>query len=138
MINVAIVGYGNLGRGVKKALENNTDSRFTALFTRRPEQLRKEIKDVPVLSSEKITLPKDVEIDVAILCGGSKEDTPVQGPLFARLFNTVDSFDTHADIPSYFQKMDSIAKESRQCFSAQKQELYFLGTWSQPRPFGRG
>jgi len=113
MINVAIVGYGNVGRGVERALENNTDCRFAALFTRRPEQLKKEIKGVPVLSSEKITLPKDIKIDVAILCGGSKEDTPVQGPLFARLFNTVDSFDTHADIPRYFQQMDSIAKESR-------------------------
>jgi len=112
MVNVAIVGYGNLGRGVKRALENNTDCRFTALFTRRPEQLRKEIKDVPVLSSEKITLPKDIKIDVAILCGGSLKDTPVQGPLFAGLFNTVDSFDTHTNIPSYFRQMDSIAKKS--------------------------
>ena len=112
MINIAIIGYGNLGRGVKSALENNADTKFTALFTRRPEQLKKEIREVPVLSSEKFILPKDIKIDVAILCGGSKEDTPVQGPKFARVFNTVDSFDTHADIPSYFRKMDLSAKKS--------------------------
>lgn len=112
MINVAIVGYGSLGRGVKKALESNPDTKLVALFTRRPEQLKKDIKDIPVFSSEKVTPPGDIKIDVAILCGGSKEDTPVQGPVFARLFNTVDSFDTHADIPAYFQKMDAVVKET--------------------------
>ncbi|MDD4858766.1 MAG: diaminopimelate dehydrogenase [Dehalococcoidales bacterium] len=109
MINVAIVGYGNLGRGVRSALEKNGDMKFTTLFTRRPEQLSKEFNDVPVLSSEKIALPKDLKIDVAILCGGSKEDTPVQGPVFAHLFNTVDSYDNHSNIPGHYQKMNDIA-----------------------------
>ncbi len=113
MINVAIVGYGNLGRGVKQALGNNKDMKLAALFSRRPDQMKKEFKDIPVLSTEKPELPKGLKIDVAILCGGSKEDTPVQGPVFAKLFNTVDSFDTHADIPSYFQKMDAIGKEKK-------------------------
>lgn len=115
MINVAIVGYGNLGRGVKQALENNKDTKLAALFSRRPEKLKKDIKDIPVLSTEKPLLPEDIKIDVAILCGGSKEDTPVQGPVFAKLFNTIDSFDTHADIPAYFKKMDAIAKENKHC-----------------------
>ena len=65
-----------------------------------------------IFNSEKFSLPADLQIDVAILCGGSKEDTPIQGPFFTGRFNTVDSFDTHADIPSHFQKMDSIAKEN--------------------------
>jgi diaminopimelate dehydrogenase len=111
MINVGIVGYGNLGRGVRAALERNPDTKLVAIFTRRPGQVRKEIGDIPVLDSQKPTVPGDTPVDVVILCGGSKEDTPVQGPLFARLFNTVDSFDTHADIPSYFNQMDGIAKE---------------------------
>jgi len=112
MIKVAIVGYGNLGRGVRSALKKNSDMEFVALFSRRSELLKKEITDVPVFNSEKITVPGDLQIDVVILCGGSKEDTPVQGPFFASRFNTVDSFDTHADIPRYFNQMDSIAKES--------------------------
>jgi len=113
MINAAIVGYGNLGRGVMRALKNSADIQLTAVFTRRPGQIKKEIKKVPVLGTDKFSLPKDMRIDVAILCGGSKEDTPIQGPLFARKFNTVDSFDTHADIPRYFQKMDSIARKGK-------------------------
>jgi len=112
MINAAIVGYGNLGRGVKQALEASADIKLTVVFTKRFEQLKKEIKEVPVLATDGYSLPKDMKIDVAILCGGSKEDTPIQGPVFARKFNTVDSFDTHADIPRYFKQMDSIARKS--------------------------
>ncbi|MDD5189779.1 MAG: diaminopimelate dehydrogenase [Dehalococcoidales bacterium] len=111
MIRVAIVGYGNLGKGVKAALEKNADMELTAVFSRRPAAVEGELPGVHVHSSERLTLPRDMKIDVAILCGGSKEDTPVQGPAFAKLFNTVDSFDTHAEIPAYFQKMDAIAKE---------------------------
>ena len=112
MINVAIAGFGNLGRGVKKALEKNPDMTLVAMFTRRPDQVKKGIKDVTVLSSEKFSLPKGLHIDVVVLCGGSKDDVPVQGPFFAKMFSTVDSFDTHADIPRYFKKMDSIAKRN--------------------------
>ncbi len=111
MIKVAIAGYGNIGRGVRGALERVTDMELVAVFTRRPEQVKKEIEDTPVFHSESYSLPGDTQIDVVILCGGSKEDIPVQGPAFARVFNTVDSFDTHADIPGYFQRMDSIARE---------------------------
>jgi len=108
-INIALVGYGNVGRGVEEALKLNVDTELVAVLTRRPEQVRKELKDVQVFHIDEKT--EDIQIDVAILCGGSKEDIPVQGPKFAERFNTVDSFDTHAEIPSYFQKMDSIAKE---------------------------
>ena len=108
-INIALVGYGNVGRGVEEAIKINVDTELVAVLTRRPEQVKKELNDVPAFHIEED--PEDIQIDVAILCGGSKEDIPVQGPKFARRFNTVDSFDTHADIPSYFQKMDSIAKE---------------------------
>jgi diaminopimelate dehydrogenase len=110
MVNIAIVGYGNLGRGVKNAIERNTDMKLTAVFTRRPEAVKKDIKDVPIFPGAQSSLPKSLRIDVAILCGGSKEDTPVQGPQFIEKFNTVDSFDTHADIPRYFKKMDTIAR----------------------------
>jgi diaminopimelate dehydrogenase len=110
MVNIAIVGYGNLGRGVKNAITRNPDMKLTAVFTRRPETVKKDIKDVPVFPGAQSALPKNLKIDVAILCGGSKEDTPVQGPQFIEKFNTVDSFDTHADIPRHFKKMDAIAK----------------------------
>jgi diaminopimelate dehydrogenase len=73
--------------------------------------VKKETSGVPVFNIGKDALQPDVSIDVAVLCGGSKEDVPVQGPLFARWYNTVDSFDTHAAVPDYFRRMDAIAKE---------------------------
>jgi len=111
VIGIGIVGYGNLGRGVISAVKRNRDMKLVAIFSRRTEQVKKEVSDVPVFKTEDSTILKDVRIDVAILCGGSKEDTPVQGPLFAQRFSTVDSFDTHANIPDYFNRMDAIAKE---------------------------
>lgn len=112
MINVAVAGYGNVGRGVIKALARNPDMKFAALFSRRPDQLRNTFRDIPLLNSENFSLPEKTRIDVVILCGGSREDIPVQGPFFARQFSTVDSFDTHADIPVYFKKMNNIAKRN--------------------------
>jgi diaminopimelate dehydrogenase len=112
-INIAIAGYGNVSRGVEAALKLNADTELVAVFTRRPDQVRKRVKDVAVLHIEE-PVPEELHLDVVILCGGSKEDIPVQGPQFAARFNTVDSFDTHASIPSYFQTMDSIAKEHGQ------------------------
>jgi diaminopimelate dehydrogenase len=109
-INIAIAGYGNVGRGVEAALKLNADTELVAVFTRRPDQVGKAVKDIPVFQLED-PVPGEVHIDVVILCGGSKEDIPLQGPQFAARFNTVDSFDTHASIPSYFQTMDSIATE---------------------------
>ena len=112
MINVAIVGYGNVGRGVVAALGNSSDMKLAVVFSRRPEQVARQFKGIEVLNTEKFSLPKGLRIDVAILCGGSKEDVPVQGPMFARRFSTVDSFDTHADIPRYFKKIDAITKKN--------------------------
>jgi diaminopimelate dehydrogenase len=112
MISIGVVGYGNLGRGVINSVKRNPDMKLAAVFSRRPDQVRKEVVDVPSLDSTEKNVAAGMQIDVMILCGGSKEDTPVQGPLFARRFNTVDSFDTHAEIPAYFQRMDTVAKES--------------------------
>lgn len=108
-MTIALVGYGNVGRGVEAALKLNADTEMVAIFTRRPDRVREEVKDVPVLSID-AAVPPDIEIDVVILCGGSKADTPVQGPMFAKRFSTVDSFDTHAVIPEYYQTMDEIAR----------------------------
>ena len=53
------------------------------------------------------------KIDVLILCGGSKDDLPQQGPILASQFNIVDSFDTHARIPEYYAAVDAPATASK-------------------------
>lgn len=109
-IRIAIAGHGNLGRGVEAAMAHNPDMELVGIYTRRaPEELSPKSVDTPVFSIAELEAHTD-RIDVLILCGGSKEDLPQQGPQYASLFNTVDSFDTHARIPEYFASVDASAK----------------------------
>lgn len=108
-ISIGIIGYGNLGRGVEKAIKQNPDMKLAAVFTRRsPDTVTIEDKLVKVLHIDKAAEFVD-DIDVMILCGGSATDLPLQGPHFSRLFNTVDSYDTHAKIPEYFTAVNESA-----------------------------
>ena len=111
-IRVGILGYGNLGRGVRMAIPNNPDMELVALFTRRdPKTLQASVPEVPVYHVDEILKFRDA-IDVLILCGGSATDLPVQSPEYAKYFNIVDSFDTHANIPVHFDACDQAASES--------------------------
>jgi len=107
-IRVAILGYGNLGRGVEAAMPYNPDMTLVGVFTRRPPEKVKTLTDVPVYHVDDLLAMKDA-IDVLILCGGSATDLPVQSPEWARHFNIVDSFDNHSRIPEHFAAVDASA-----------------------------
>jgi diaminopimelate dehydrogenase len=108
-IRLGIVGYGNLGRGVEWAAAQNPDMELIAIFTRRtPDQIQATTQVLPISYAEDYR----EKIDVMILCGGSATDLPEQGPYFAQIFNTVDSYDNHAKIPEYFEAVDRAAQES--------------------------
>src|SRR5690606_13404321 len=108
-IRIGIAGYGNLGRGVEHAVSQNADMQLVGVFTRRdPASVQLLNPGVSVHALDNIAQFKG-DIDVLILCGGSKNDLPEQGPVLAALFNTVDSFDTHARIPQYFEAVDQAA-----------------------------
>jgi len=110
-MRLGIVGYGNLGRGVESAIAQNSDMELVAVFTRRaPEDLKINSKAAKVLHISELENWKN-KIDVLILCGGSAKDLPTQTPECARLFNVIDSFDTHARIPEHFENVDKAAKE---------------------------
>ena len=109
-IRVAILGYGNLGRGVELALRANPDLKLAAFFTRRdPAALKTLTPEVPVYGVDRLLEKKD-EIDVLVLCGGSATDLPVQSVEYAKYFNIVDSFDNHARIPQHFERVDESAR----------------------------
>ena len=109
MIRIGILGYGNLGRGVEYAVEANADMKLVAIFTRRDPASVQPRTNVPVVHADKAAEWKN-KVDVLILCGGSATDLPAQTPAFAKLFNVVDSFDTHAKIPAHFAAVDAAAK----------------------------
>ena len=81
-IKIAVLGYGNLGRGVELAVRNSKDLELSAGFSRRNPS---EVKTcgAPVFSADEI----------------------------AQNFNVVDSFDTHAKIPEHFAAVDADAKK---------------------------
>ena len=111
-IKIGILGYGNLGRGVECAIKQNPDMELAAVFTRRnPENVKILTETAAVCNVADAAKWKD-KIDVLILCGGSATDLPVQTPEYAKLFNVVDSFDTHARIPEHFANVDAAAKEA--------------------------
>ena len=109
-IRLAVVGFGNLGRAAVRLRSLFPDLSLKAIFTRRPPGAIKgrprgarvhHVDEAPGFKGQ---------IDVALLCGGTATDLPEQGPRFASLFNTVDSFDTHALIHAYFREMDQVAR----------------------------
>ncbi len=109
-IRIGIIGYGNVGKGVELAIGQNPDMQLAAIFTRRnPEKIKS--KNSKIISVSQIKKFSD-KIDVAILCGGSATDLPKQGPEFASVFNTVDSYDTHAKIYDYFNAVDKAARKA--------------------------
>lgn len=109
-IRIGIAGYGNLGRGVEAAIAKNPDMTLVGVFTRRaPESVKTLSAQTAVHPIADLPDYRDA-IDVLILCGGSKDDLPQQGPEMAAMFNIVDSFDTHARIPEYFASVDAPAQ----------------------------
>ncbi len=113
MIRIGIMGYGNLGRGIECAIKQNDDLELVAVFTRRdPATVSILTEGAAVCNVKDVEDWKD-KIDVLMLCGGSATDLPVQTPEYAKLFNVVDSFDTHARIPEHFANVDKAAKEGK-------------------------
>lgn len=111
-MKIGILGYGNLGRGVESAVRQNDDMELTCIITRRdPKSITPATEGVEVYSVDDIDKLQD-KIDVLVLCGGSATDLPEQTPEFAKYFNVIDSFDTHANIPQHFAKVDAAAKEN--------------------------
>lgn len=108
-IRIGIAGYGNLGRGVQSAIAKNPDMELVGVYTRRDPGTLDLAQPAPRFAMDELEQHAG-GINVLILCGGSRSDLPEQGPKFAALFNTVDSFDTHARIPEYFQSVDAPAK----------------------------
>lgn len=113
MIRIGIYGYGNLGRGVEKAVKKNKDMELVAVFTRRePSSLVIDTKTAKVVSINDVLDYKD-KIDVMVICGGSATDLPKMTPELANNFNVIDSFDTHANVPSHYKNVNDSAMASK-------------------------
>ena len=111
-IKIGILGYGNLGKGIEQAIKYNDDMELVAIFTRRDPKNIKSLTLKQVLSVEEIEKWQN-KIDVLIICGGSATDLPIQTPKYAKIFNVIDSFDTHAIIHEHFNKVNKASIEGK-------------------------
>ena len=110
-IKIGILGYGNLGRGVEKAVMASEDMDLVGVFSRRDPATVKVDSGVKVYHVDALeTMTSD--IDVLVICGGSATDLPEMTPKYAKLYNVIDSFDTHANIPVHFANVDAAAKSA--------------------------
>lgn len=110
-MKLAIYGYGNLGRGVELAIRDNADAELVGVFTRRDPASVQTLTGAPVYAAADLLNYKDA-IDVVIICGGSATDLPGMTPVLAADFCVVDSFDTHANIPAHFAKVNEAAEKA--------------------------
>jgi len=111
-IRIGIIGYGSLGKSVELGIRQNKDMELIGVFTRRdPSTIKTITEGVRAYHIDDAKNMTD-QIDVMVLCSGSMSDMPVQGPLFASMFNTVDGYDTHAKIPDYLDAVNKNALEA--------------------------
>ena len=110
-IRIAILGYGNLSRGIEMAVTQNEDMELTAIFTRRDPKTLQVASNTPVRAAAELDNgAAKGDFDVLMICGGSATDLPKQTPYYAQWYNVVDSFDTHHNIPDHFAAVDAAAK----------------------------
>lgn len=110
MLRVAIAGYGNLGKGADIAIKKRGDAECAGIFTRRRAEEVQSVTGVPVYNVADLSRFVG-KIDVLINCGGSAGDLIKTSTSFLENFNTVDSFDTHAKISEYYEKVNAVAKK---------------------------
>lgn len=89
-LNVAIAGYGNLGKSLERHIRQDPELNLKAIFSRRniDNNLRKSFDEAKSMANE---------IDVVLIALGSLNDIAENIGCFAD-FHTVDSFDVHADM----------------------------------------
>lgn len=101
MTQVAIVGFGNIGKAVFEALSQSPDLALACIVSS-----QHGLDAAPVVAD----VSQLEGIDVAILCGPSRAVPDLAADLLARGIRTVDSFDIHTDIPAVRNRLDAVAK----------------------------
>ena len=93
---------------LKRLLMHCDDMELVGVFTRRDPANVSIDSGAKAYNVSELENMKD-DIDVLIICGGSATDLPEMTPKYAAMFNVIDSFDTHANIPVHFANVDKAA-----------------------------
>lgn len=108
-LQVAIVGYGNVGRYALEAVSAAPDMELTGLVRRSAgDQQPPELAGVKVVRSIE-ELPGT---QVALLCVPTRSVPEQAAQILAQGINTVDSFDIHTEISHLRQQLGPIAQKA--------------------------
>ena len=90
-INIAIIGFGNLGKACAQQIHaRSNEFNLVGIFSRRQSKQTIPLECIHDYSDK---------IDVALFCGGSSEDAPKLVPYLNGMgLSTVDSYDNHDNI----------------------------------------
>ena len=101
MLNVAIVGYGNLGKAIEQKLKQTNNFNIVGVFSNR------HIENTIHISKLK---NYKQNIDLLFLCGGSQNMLEDQGQKYIKDFNIIESYDNHNKLSNYINKINTLAK----------------------------
>lgn len=109
MIKAAIAGYGNLGKSLRRAIENSDDYALVGIFSRRSLNLPLYLPlgGAPAYANC---------IDVLFLAFESSS-LPTLAPA-VKYFDTVDSFDIHQKAEEYAQRLNEVKPNTLSLYGA--------------------
>ena len=109
MIKAAIAGYGNLGKSLRRAIENSDDYALVGIFSRRSLNL-------PLYLPLGGAAAYANCIDVLFLAFESSS-LPTLAPA-VKYFDTVDSFDIHQKAEEYAQRLNEVKPNTLSLYGA--------------------
>lgn len=109
MIKAAIAGYGNLGKSLRRAIENSDDYALVGIFSRRSLNL-------PLYLPLGGAAAYANCIDVLFLAFESSS-LPTLAPA-VKYFDTVDSFDIHQKAEEYAQRLNEVKPNTLSIYGA--------------------
>jgi len=107
-IKTAIIGYGNIGKGVYEAIQAAPDMQLIGVVLRDAQTAAK--KGIPAGVTVVEHIAELSAIDVAFLCVPSRSVASMAEEFLARGIHTVDSYDIHENIYDVQQKLAKIAQ----------------------------
>lgn len=107
--NIAVVGYGNIGRYAVDALLEAPDLALAGVVRRDPSDRAGIPEDIPVVDAvDKL----EGGVDGVLLCAPTRAVPDLAVTYLRQGVNTVDSYDIHGDLADLRRELDAVAKES--------------------------
>jgi diaminopimelate dehydrogenase len=110
-INVAVLGYGNIGKYAVEAIQASQDMQLAGIV-----ELAGVLTGSNLAAAQNYNLVASIgdlsDVDVALLCIPSRAVPEVAAEILTKGINTVDSYDIHGQLADLRSKLDEIARNN--------------------------